>query len=148
MKKMNERFKINIFYDKEIKFKFNINKFVIKILKNEKQNNFQINLIFVDNKKIKQLNTDFRNKNSETDVISFTYNEKTHKFLGGDIFISVDVAEKNAKKYRVDFEQEILRLIAHGVLHILGYDHTDDFKSTEIMKKKQEKYINEFLKEC
>lgn len=145
MKKANDPLDIRIFFNKKIKIKYDLKKIIKKILESEKKTRCHINLVFVDNEKIKQINTDFRLKNSETDVISFNYNEK--RYFGGDVFISVDAAKNNAKKYGVDFEQEILRLVAHGVLHVLGYNHTDIFYKTEIMKKKQEKYVNKFLKE-
>ncbi len=146
MKKANNTEHICVFYEKKIKINCDIKKIIEKILVSEKKDKFNINLIFVDDAKIKQINTEYRLKKSETDVISFNYNEK--KYSGGDIFISTDTARNNAKKYGVDFEQEILRLVTHGVLHVLGYDHTDNFGKTEIMKKKQEKYLKNFIKEC
>ena len=145
MKKASNPLDIRIFFVKKFKVKYDIKKFIKKIIESEKKHGAFINLIFVDDKKIKQINADFRFKNSETDVISFTYNEK--KYFGGDIFISVDTARNNAKKYNVDFEEEIMRLVAHGVLHVLGYDHTNIFGKTEEMRKKQEKYVKKFLKE-
>ncbi|MCX8093594.1 MAG: rRNA maturation RNase YbeY [Candidatus Goldbacteria bacterium] len=145
MKKVDNKEDISIFFDKKIKLKYDIKKIIKKILLLEKKNNYRINLIFTDDKKIKQINTDFRLKKSETDVISFYYKE--HKFCGGDIFISVDTAKRNSKEHGVDFQHEIIRLVIHGVLHALGYNHTDDFKSNEIMKKKQELYVKKFLKE-
>ncbi len=145
MKKANETLDIKIFFYKKLKIKYDIKKIISEIIKSEKKQGLSINLIFVDDKKIKKINTDFRFKNSETDVISFNYNER--RYSGGDIFISVDSARNNAKKYGVDFQQEILRLVVHGILHVLGYDHTKKFYRTEIMRKKQERYVKKFLKE-
>lgn len=145
MKKTNNQIDVRLFFNKKIKIKYDIKKIVKKIVETEQKTKCHINLIFVGNEKIKQINTDFRLKNFETDVISFNYKDKN--YFGGDVFISVDAAKNNAKKYGADFEEEILRLVVHGVLHVLGYDHTDIFYKTEIMKKKQEKYINKFLKE-
>lgn len=144
MKKMNERPKINIFYKKKIKIRYNIKKIISDILKSERKKCNYINIIFVNDKEIKKINADFRLKNSETDVISFSSKEK--KYSCGDIFISVDTAKNNAKKYKVDLKDEILRLVIHGILHVLGYDHTDVFGKKEVMNKKQEKYLK-FLKE-
>ncbi|HPD18769.1 MAG TPA: rRNA maturation RNase YbeY [Candidatus Goldiibacteriota bacterium] len=145
MKKTDNLPFIKIFFQKKFKIRYNLKNFVEKILEKENKTDVYINLIFVDDEKIKQINTDFRMKKSATDVISFGYNEK--KQTGGDVFISVETAKINAKIYDLSFEEEMLRLVAHGVLHVLGYDHTDVFNKTEEMKKKQEKYVSLFLKE-
>jgi rRNA maturation RNase YbeY len=145
MKITNDAIDVNVFFYKKLKIRYNIKEFIKKILVSEKKNKYCINIIFVDDKKIKQINSDFRFKTNTTDVISFNYDKNIYS--GGDVFISVDTARSNAKKYGVNFELEILRLVAHGVLHILGYDHTKFFRNTEIMKRKQEKYIKNFLME-
>lgn len=144
MKKTNDSIDVNIFFYKKVKIKYDIKEFVKKILKSEKKTKYIINIIFVDDKKIKQINSEFRFKTNPTDVISFYYDKNIYPY--GDVFISVDTAIRNAKRYGVNLENEILRLIAHGVLHVLGYDHTEFFRTTEIMRIKQEKYLKDFLK--
>ena len=85
-------------------------------------------LMFVGTKKIKDLNTKYRNKNKVTDVISLAYNEpflyqsKDINILG-EIYIAYDVALKQAKKYNHSLKREICFLVLHGLLHLIGYDH-------------------------
>lgn len=85
-------------------------------------------LMFVGTKKIKDLNTKYRNKNKVTDVISLAYNKpflyqsKDINILG-EIYIAYDVAIKQAKKYNHSLKREICFLVLHGLLHLIGYDH-------------------------
>ena len=93
------------------------------------------NIIFVDDKKIKELNKKYRNTNRTTDVLSFRYSKKDT-----DIFISTETAKDNAKFFKEKFNIEILRLIIHGILHAL--DFTDYSKKTkEKMWNKQERVL-------
>lgn len=81
----------------------------------------EINLIFVDDRKIKQINKKFLKKDSATDVIAFNY-KNTFPLKIADIFISSQRAIKNSKIYNINYETEILILLCHGLLHILGYN--------------------------
>ena len=104
----------------------------------------QITISFVDKKEIKRLNSQFRNVDKETDVLSFPtlnlipgkrykikefkedINPQTKHLMLGDIIICEEVAKNNAKEYGHSFEREICYLIVHGILHVLGYDHEDE----------------------
>ena len=85
---------------------------------------------FVSDKKMCELNNEFRGKNQTTDVLSFPFaaDEFETDFDNlGDIVISAEQAEKQARENGLDFETEIKQLILHGILHLCGYDHeTDD----------------------
>ncbi len=88
----------------------------------------EIDIVFTDDKEIKKLNSAYRAKNKPTDVLSFSQTEgEDLDFIEslGDIIISLDTAKKQAKQYKVTFEEEVLRLLMHGMLHLLGYDHVD-----------------------
>lgn len=85
---------------------------------------------FISDRRMKELNGFFRGKDSTTDVLSFPHepdefdNDQTNL---GDIVISVEQAQKQAKENRLTLENEIKQLILHGLLHLCGYDHeTDD----------------------
>ncbi|MCP4569967.1 MAG: rRNA maturation RNase YbeY [FCB group bacterium] len=111
------------------------------ILKTEKKR-LPVNIIFTDDDFLKDLNSRFRNKNRPTDVLSFTADAD----LGvlGDIYISIDTARCQAKEYRTTLADEILRLVAHGVLHLCGYDHQRKSKARE-MENKTERYLKRFI---
>ena len=80
----------------------------------------RVNVILCSDYKIKKLNTDFRDKARPTDVLSFNYNDKD---LLGEIYISLQRAAVQSKRYGSTFVEEIERLFIHGMFHLLGYDH-------------------------
>jgi len=85
-----------------------------------------LNVIFVDDQKIHALNKTYRHKDQPTDVLSFSYLDRLDPSATptlGEVFISVPTAKKQAPLYNNDLNQEIEKLIVHGVLHIFGYDH-------------------------
>lgn len=98
-----------------------------------------IDIVLVSNKKIKELNRHFLNKNSITDVLSFRISKNE-----GEIIISAETAEENAKRYGMKTEDEILYLIIHGYLHLRNYtDYT--LKERKKMFKIQDRIFNRIL---
>jgi len=84
---------------------------------------------FVSDKKMRELNNNFRGKNSTTDVLSFPFEAGEFDAEDnnlGDIAISLEQAERQARENNLDLETEIKQLILHGVLHLCGYDHETD----------------------
>jgi len=110
-----------------------------KVLKGENRETETLSLAFVGKEEIKKLNKKFRKKNKATDVLSFKLNEGNSL---GEIVICPEVVKENAKKYGVDFKKEIIKVFAHGILHLLGYDHEKSKKEAKIMELKQDKYLN------
>ena len=91
----------------------------------------EFNIIIVDNKKIHQINREYRNVDRETDVISFAMEDnmdiKYDNFrLLGDIYISIDKCYSQAEEYGHSKVREICFLATHGILHLLGYDHMNE----------------------
>ncbi len=121
-------------------------KHVIKsIVDNEKVNAVSIYAVLVDSKRIHELNKQFLEHDYPTDVIVFSLNEPDEP-LEGEIYVCTDVAEFQAKEYNVSFNNEILRLIIHGTLHLSGYnDNTDDEK--KFMLSLGETYLNELFED-
>ncbi|MFA3781898.1 rRNA maturation RNase YbeY [Melioribacteraceae bacterium 4301-Me] len=99
-----------------------------------------LSINFVNNEQILAINKKFLGHNYFTDVITFNYSKESNNF-DGEILISIDEAKKNAKKYKVDLNEEIARLIIHGVLHLLGFDDQNS-KKRIIMKSYEDKLIN------
>ena len=107
-------------------------------LKEEKVKNAYFNVIFVDNNEIHKINKQYRNIDKETDVISFAFeDEKSYPNLGfrvlGDIYISVDRIRSQALDYGHSELREMCFLTVHGLLHLLGYDHTKSDEDEKIM---------------
>ena len=112
-----------------------------KIVSSENKQIGQLDYIFCSDEYLLEKNKKFLNHDTYTDIITFDYSEGMH--LGGDIFISIDRLEDNANKYNVRFENELLRVMSHGVLHLLGFkDKTDD--ESKVMRRKEKEKIKLF----
>jgi probable rRNA maturation factor len=87
-----------------------------------------INVIFVNDTYIQALNKQYRGKDKPTDVLSFNYDveKEAGEDLAGEVYISVETAQKQAKELGHSLQDEVLRLLIHGLLHIHGYDHETD----------------------
>lgn len=100
-----------------------------------------VNYIFCTDEYLYDLNVKYLNHDTYTDIISF--DNSVGKNLQGDIFISIDRVEENATIFKVDFEQELLRVMAHGLLHFMGYkDKTEE--ETSLMRQKEDEKIRMF----
>lgn len=116
----------------------------------------QISVTITDNENIRQMNKEFRNKDSATDVLSFPmleFDEDGNAFdddfdfdgdevVLGDIVISAERAAEQAENYGHSFKREIAFLTVHSMLHLLGYDHVNSEEEEKVMFKKQDEILN------
>jgi probable rRNA maturation factor len=112
--------------------------------------NTELSILLVDNSYIKDLNYVYRHVNSATDVLSFAMNELTEgepafTFTNevnvlGDIVISLEKAVEQSKEYGHSFERELGFLVAHGLLHLLGYDHENETEA-KVMQELEKKIL-------
>jgi len=124
-----------------------VEKLIDFALENENLEDVEFNIIIVDNKKIREINKEYRKIDKETDVISFAledYMDITlpHRLLG-DIYISIDKAKGQAIEYGHSLLRELGFLSIHGLLHLLGYDHMNE-EDEKVMFERQELILNEF----
>jgi rRNA maturation RNase YbeY len=114
----------------------------------------ELNVVITDDKRIRILNREFRRKDKATDVLSFpqlTKAElagKTRGFVGsylGDLVISSETTLKQAKEFGVPKQEELLRLVVHGILHLCGYDHEKVPHSEAQRMRRRERAIRERL---
>jgi rRNA maturation RNase YbeY len=111
------------------------------VLKGEKKNNAVVNVVYVDKDEILKLNNEYLQHDYYTDVITFSLNEDDTKEIDGEIYICVDVAEEQAKEYKVSLSNELSRLAIHGLLHLCGYgDKTDE--EQKLMRSLENKYLS------
>lgn len=97
-----------------------------------------INIIFCSDNYILDVNVKYLGHDYFTDIITFDYCEKD--ILSGDLFISIDTVRDNAKFYKTEFNDELNRVIVHGLLHLIGYDdHTPE--EQKIMREKENYYL-------
>lgn len=124
-----------------------IKKVVLFLSKKEKKIKGEIEINIVSNRTIKVFNKIYRGINRPTDVLSFAWQEdkKWPTANLGQIYLSIDKIREQAKEFKVTLEEEMYRMLIHGILHIIGYDH-DSLKGTKTMFTKQEGYLKKVLK--
>ena len=120
-------------------------KTIEEVLKVENFNeNAEVSLSIVDKDTIHKLNKDYRNVDSETDFLSFPMDEEAFDnegnpiFLLGDIVICLDVARNQAAEFGHSLEREMMYLICHSTLHLLGYDHIEEDDKAKMRAKEKE----------
>ena len=115
-----------------------LNKIVSTILEQEKMPDCVINLRLLNDKEMRKLNMQFRQKDKTTNVLSFPNDDISVKQTQniGDIAISVEYVKAEAKKEGKTFDDHIIHMLAHGVYHILGYDHENN-ENAVIMENKE-----------
>ncbi len=97
----------------------------------------QLDFIFCDDAYLLKINQEYLDHDTFTDIITFPYGEG--KTIAGDIFISVERIEENAQTFEVAFDIELRRVMAHGVLHMLGFDDKNDQEERLMREKENEK---------
>lgn len=95
-----------------------------------------INIIFCSDKYLLDINKTFLNHDYFTDIITFNYN--SGNFISGDIFISLDTVKQNSVEFSQTFNNELYRVIIHGILHLLGYDDKTEEQEKLIHIKEDE----------
>ena len=140
----------NLEYEKIIK------KVVEQCYKQEnlEKSKLYISIILTTPKQIQQINKQYRNIDKETDVLSFPMYEKNelekmikenkfdHEDVLGDVIISIDKVERQAKEYNHSFERELAYMLVHGFYHLMGYDHIKE-EDKSVMRLKEEKVLTD-----
>ena len=122
--------------------KFEIVKEIVElILKDKNVNNAHLSFIFCSDDLLSKLKKEYFGVDQLTDVITFDLSEDAEKFLEAEIYVNLKRANINAKKYDQTFNDEVKRLIIHGLLHLLGFDDKTFDEKLEI-----EKLENQYLK--
>lgn len=141
---MSKKPEIEFFYEGIKKFELEenkIKKWILQLINTEGSIFGFINIIFCSDEYLLDINKKYLNKDYFTDVISFGYTEE--EILNTDIYISKDRIKENCKIYDESFNEEILRIIAHGILHQIGYKD-DNEKNKNVMREREDFYIKKF----
>ncbi|WP_291867332.1 rRNA maturation RNase YbeY [Maribacter sp.] len=117
------------------------NEWLIGVLESEGFRLGALEYIFCDDAYLLNINQDYLNHDTYTDIITFDYTEG--KIVGGDIFISVERVKENAIEFNVNFKNELHRVMAHGLLHLLGYKDKSE-EEAALMRSKEEEKIKMF----
>ena len=116
--------------------------FLKNIILDEDHKSGDISIIFCSDDHLLSINKKYLEHDYYTDIITFDYSEG--KVVSGDIFISIDRLKENALKFHVTFEEELHRIMCHGVLHLLGVNDKN-ISEKEEMTSKENHYLKKFL---
>jgi probable rRNA maturation factor len=118
-----------------------LSNWISNVIVSEDKKEGEINYIFCDDEYLLSLNEQYLNHDTLTDIISFDYS--VGKELHGDIFISTERVLENAAEFKVSFEDELKRVMVHGVLHYCGYKDKSD-EDEKLMRSKEDEKIKMF----
>ena len=124
----------------DLNSKFLIEKAITYVL--EQENIYdRVGIVFVSKEVLQDYNKQYRNQNYYPDILSFSSDEQGYL---GDILLCKEIIIIQAKKYKVSVNEEILRLIIHGLMHLLGYTH-EGYDISQVMLRKQEKFLQKIM---
>ena len=130
------------FFSEEVDFTYPekevILRWLINITSEEGKTITSINYIFCSDNHLHKINMEHLNHDTLTDIITFPYGEG--EIVEGDIFISIERVRENAQEYKVLLEEELIRVMAHGVLHMCGYKDKS-LEDQNLMRKREDKAI-------
>lgn len=130
---------INFNYENEFNLENEgvISNWLSQVIVSEKKKEGEINYIFCDDEYLLKINLEYLNHDTLTDIISFDYTVGNE--INGDIFISVERVQDNANDFEVSFEEELRRVLVHGVLHYCGYKDKSEQDEVLMRSKEDEK---------
>jgi probable rRNA maturation factor len=122
-----------------------LKKIAVKILAALEQHEAELSIALVGDKEMRPLNASYRKKNKTTDVLSFPAGEKqaAAPVLLGDVIISVEQARRQAGEREKSLKSEMVTLLIHGILHLLGYDHERSPRQAKIMAGLEQKLLRD-----
>ena len=132
------------FFSEELDFSLSDNQqvhdWILNVIQEENQQAGVINIIFCNDDYLLDLNQRFLDRETLTDVIAFDYREESNE-VSGDVFISIERIRDNAESFNQSFENEVKRVIIHGILHLCGYADTSA-EDKALMTLKEDKYLS------
>lgn len=124
-----------------------ITRFIHSVLQTMQIDGWDLSVVLCGDQQMQNLNREFRDRDETTDVLSFSQLEGVNPppnssaaLYAGDVVVCLPHARRNALQFEVDFEEELKRLIVHGVLHLAGFDHSDN-SAVQPMLSEQERIL-------
>ncbi len=135
---------IKLFYDDigfRLKASLKAKKVIDKVIRSEERITGDLNFIFMNDEKLRKINIQFLNHDYFTDVITFDYN--ADNIVNGEVYISIDTVRANSINYKVSLNDEVIRVMIHGILHLSGYDDKKE-EDKERMRMMEDLWLEEF----
>ena len=126
-----------------LKSKTVIRRWITGVIRDNNRRPWYLNFIFCSDEYLLELNRTYLKHDTFTDILTFPYDDDP-ELVSGDIFISVERVHENAKKFGQNIEQEMCRVMVHGVLHLIGFDDHGKAKRMK-MREMEEKYLISYL---
>ena len=123
----------------QLRHKTVLKSWIKKVVGKEGKKMKDLSFIFCDDMELLNKNSKYLNHDTLTDILTFDYSENNN--ISGDIYISIDRVKENAKTYKVTFENELDRVMIHGVLHLLEYKDKNK-KDQKAMREKEDFYLS------
>ncbi len=117
-----------------------VKRYINQLIINELKKSGNINIIFCSDEYLLKMNKQYLEHDYYTDVITFNYVE--NNIISGDLFISYERIKENAENYNTEIKRELIRVVFHGILHLVGYNDKTDAEK-KIMREKEDFYLNE-----
>lgn len=115
-----------------------VSSWINQVITSEKKKEGNISVIFTGKHDLLKMNNSFLSHNFHTDIITFNYNQET--LISGDLFIGIEQVAENAIEFKTTTKLELLRVIVHGVFHLIGYNDSTDKEKAE-MRKREDKAL-------
>jgi len=111
----------------------NLKTYCKEVLNYKGYKSYSVSLVFVNEEELKEMKNTYFQQNLYTDVIAFNLNNENED-LEGELYLSIEIIGHNAKLYNVSLDDEIKRVVAHGILHLIGYDDDNDSSKRQMTK--------------
>ena len=121
-----------------------LKKFAARVLKSSGISQYAVNIVFINDEKMTGLNEKFKKRKSSTDVLSFNLSDGSSDIVEGEVYISLERAKEQSLDYHVPYREEIIRLVAHGLLHLAGRTHNRE-EEYQSMTEDTEKFVSYFF---
>ena len=121
-----------------------VHEYVCSIIRSSGFSEADINIIFIGDEKMIELNETYKKKPGTTDVLSFNLSEEDTGRIEGEVYISLEKAQKQSSDYLSSFDEEVVRLVTHGILHLTGRVHNSD-DELKSMINDTEKLVKSFF---
>lgn len=132
-----------LFFNEDIKFNLTQKKllksWIKQVIANENKISDSINFIFTSDKYLLEINKKFLSHNYFTDIVTFNY--CTDNLINGDIYISIETVKNNSIRFNVSMIEELYRVMVHGLLHLIGYDDSNELEKSR-MREKEDFYLD------